>query len=945
MNEWVDVLNHWGGNFWGFAQSMLWQSSLLIVVIFAFDLMFARGIRPAVRCALWLVVLVKLILPPTLALPTGATWWLWRAHPAVESPVIRNYSVSFGNAMPDTVSLPKISVAVPPPELSGDALILLAVVAIGAGLLLWLAFRWLRVAGKVRRAANAPTELDGLLEEVRQMAGLRRRPRLKLIEEAQSPAVYGLWRPIILLPRTLLNQISGRQLRAVLLHEAVHLRRSDVWVNFVQTLLQIAYWWHPLLWIANARIRRLREEAVDDAVMLALRDGADAYAPTLLEVAKFAFRRPLASLGLVGILESRSALRQRVERLVDFRPPRRAGVTFLSLCGIFAFCAVALPMGQGPATELSTTAVGTNPAKGIDLVRKSQALFRVLNGTHLDVSYTNTPLDEVLWDLTEQTRQRNPDMQGISFGFRPPGSDPLRASMIRLTLTLTNASLTSISEEICRHCDHHVNYAVTDKGIVFSEGPYCEMRSFKLGTNLFLTNLRELADAPISTSDMNVTSFLTDLVEAAGVDLFPPKSFYFNGRAGGVLFVYATPSDADVIAHIVGILHETGGGENLWLKSINHPTYLNRFPDNVAAAVSKDTADNRVDGIPWRAESALSQALAVEHKEAHEDYRVVLSARDTNSVHYEMRTFRINPTTFLPKLKSGVGYTGPFDGARDIDELSKEYFSQLGLNFDPPKKVYYNADQGMLFVYAPPKDLDVIEKATEELNYAPPMIHIKARFIEVPKSFLADTAHNYIPAGVTNGVGILPNHDFQTLWHELRSLEGTRELAEPEATTLSGRQTQMRATITESVVTNVIVVTSTPDGADVTTSVPRAMKVETGPTIDVVPAILADGYTIYLWVEASQTSLLRSPPRERPAAVQVSQASMSKRIYDGQTLVLFLKPAQGSSGGETNEAREKDGDKVLLTFVTATLIDSAGNRKHTDDELPFARKSVPVQSP
>ena len=61
--------------------------------------------------------------------------------------------------------------------------------------------------------------------------------------------------------------------------------------------------------------------------MLALRDDAETYAPTLLEVAKLALHRPLASLGLVGILESRSALRQRIERLVDFHPPRKAGLT------------------------------------------------------------------------------------------------------------------------------------------------------------------------------------------------------------------------------------------------------------------------------------------------------------------------------------------------------------------------------------------------------------------------------------------------------------------------------------------------------------------------------------------------------------------------------------------------------------------------------------------
>ena len=86
-------------------------------------------------------------------------------------------------------------------------------------------------------------------------------------------------------------------MRAVLLHELIHLRRRDVWVNFLQALLQIFYWWHPLVWLANARIRRVREEAVDDAVMLALRDEAEAYAPTLLEVAKLALNRPLASLG------------------------------------------------------------------------------------------------------------------------------------------------------------------------------------------------------------------------------------------------------------------------------------------------------------------------------------------------------------------------------------------------------------------------------------------------------------------------------------------------------------------------------------------------------------------------------------------------------------------------------------------------------------------------
>jgi hypothetical protein len=102
-------------------------------------------------------------------------------------------------------------------------------------------------------------------------------------------------------------------------------------------------------------VRRVREEAVDDAVMCALSDEAEVYAPTLLEVAKLAFNRPLASLGLVGILESRNALRHRIERLLNFTTPRRAGVSMVSVICLAAFTALAVPMGEPPARPAAAT--------------------------------------------------------------------------------------------------------------------------------------------------------------------------------------------------------------------------------------------------------------------------------------------------------------------------------------------------------------------------------------------------------------------------------------------------------------------------------------------------------------------------------------------------------------------------------------------------------------
>jgi type II secretory pathway component GspD/PulD (secretin)/beta-lactamase regulating signal transducer with metallopeptidase domain len=346
MNLLIETLNVWADHAHRFAWPMLWQSSLLIVLLFALDLLTRRRLRPAVRYALWLVVLVKLLLPPSLAFPTGPGWWLRPAkaapaRPRPTTPVVVTYDA---HAMPaPSFTAAPVFIAPPPPRLTPASWTLVGMAAVSLGLLAWMLARWRQVAREARRSSAAPASLSELFTE------LRRPVRLKLTDHPLSPAVCGLFRPVILLPRSLVEHLPPEQLRTVLLHELLHLRRGDVWVNCLQALLQIAYWWHPLLWLANARIRRVREEAVDDGVMLALNENAETYAPTLLEVAKLALHRPLASLGLVGILESRSFLRRRIERLMDFHPPRRAGLTLGSALAVLGFAAMAVPMGKAPA--------------------------------------------------------------------------------------------------------------------------------------------------------------------------------------------------------------------------------------------------------------------------------------------------------------------------------------------------------------------------------------------------------------------------------------------------------------------------------------------------------------------------------------------------------------------------------------------------------------------
>jgi beta-lactamase regulating signal transducer with metallopeptidase domain len=346
MNSVVETLNQSGTRLADFAVPMLVQSSLFIVLLFALDLVLRNRVRAVVRYGLWMLVLIKLVFPPSFAAPTSLAYWLpqekaVKAPPAPSPQFVVGYSdVKFDEARP----LPSL----PPPraKLQFAAWLLLGWLTTALVLMAWLVRRSRSVIQTASQALPATDSPEQLLGACRQQMGIRQQLRLKLSATASSPAVCGLWRPVILIPQSLADKLSALQLRAVLLHELAHIKRGDVWVHHAQTLLQIIYWWHPLLWLANAQIRRVREQAVDEAVVVAMGSEAEAYPATLLEVAKLALERPMLALGLIGIVESKSALAQRIQHLLDHPIPKSARFGFAGLVTVFLTGAALLPMAR-----------------------------------------------------------------------------------------------------------------------------------------------------------------------------------------------------------------------------------------------------------------------------------------------------------------------------------------------------------------------------------------------------------------------------------------------------------------------------------------------------------------------------------------------------------------------------------------------------------------------
>ena len=365
MNAILEQINSIGKVFVEFALPMLVQSGVLTAVLLLADLALRRKVRAVFRYWLWMLVLAKLILPASLSSPVSIGHLVGNelqsvkismpeiiAAPQAAEPVSietanREFIVPQKSASEPAAVQPKIIVT--PVTWQGVVFLVWLAVVIAMGLLLLQ--RAVFVCGLVAQAKEADSLMNDTLKFCCGQMGLKGRVGLKISANATSPTVCGLFRPVILVPESLGTSLGVGHLRMVLLHELAHIKRGDLWANLVQTILQIIYFYNPLLWLANAVIRRIREQAVDEMVQVAMGDNANLYPQTLLDVAKLAFRRPALSLRLIGVVESKSALKGRIKRMLDRPIPKSAKLGILGLAVILIIGAVLLPMAKAAKLE------------------------------------------------------------------------------------------------------------------------------------------------------------------------------------------------------------------------------------------------------------------------------------------------------------------------------------------------------------------------------------------------------------------------------------------------------------------------------------------------------------------------------------------------------------------------------------------------------------------
>jgi protein involved in polysaccharide export with SLBB domain len=188
----------------------------------------------------------------------------------------------------------------------------------------------------------------------REKRGCARAPRVWVTPGLSRPVTFGVWRPVILVPESLLAKECAGQLRQVLLHEVGHIRPGDGWGNLLFCLALPVLYWHPLYWWLRRSSSLLRELVADD--WAARRDGKEAYVTELVALARTRMAGWTGAVGAMGILQNRSDFYRRMRMLLQRQTALATGCS--SGCrAMLAAATLTVVVGMGAM-------VGVTPARG-----------------------------------------------------------------------------------------------------------------------------------------------------------------------------------------------------------------------------------------------------------------------------------------------------------------------------------------------------------------------------------------------------------------------------------------------------------------------------------------------------------------------------------------------------------------------------------------------------
>jgi len=267
MSNFISVLNQFSQKWFELIAANTIQMTIIFLLVFMISFI-SRKKSAVFLYALWSLFLLKALFVTGFQISLFKTPNLMNYYALNEqlsaitytSPITSNSGLFFQFSLP---------------------LILFTIWIVGFITLMFLFFRNERLFNSYLSKAK-PLQIDDLLEKLKRKLELNRSVRVFTSPNVPAPFTRGLRKPVIYLPEQS-REWSSHQLNHILSHELAHVKRKDILFISFQNIINIIYFFHPLVWIANHQINYQREKICDDIAINALGEKPSVYGRTLMD--------------------------------------------------------------------------------------------------------------------------------------------------------------------------------------------------------------------------------------------------------------------------------------------------------------------------------------------------------------------------------------------------------------------------------------------------------------------------------------------------------------------------------------------------------------------------------------------------------------------------------------------------------------------------------------
>ncbi len=313
-------------------------ASVLILAVFAIKKVTRNKTSAKLGHLLWLVVLVRLVMPITLDSPihVNIPQPVAISAPTAESPVYDATSANVHDSASDNSLSSAMNDITAKNNALPTAMPLIDVYLIAFTIWALVAFLF-ATATAVRitlfkhklKQLNMTDDYKTQLEAAKKEIDIKQEIRIALSEHTDIPFVFGAIKPIIVIPKHFKKTMTDTKLSYIILHELCHVKRHDILVNFVWLFACAIHWFNPLAHISYKSYLDSADRACDEMVSHNMHyDEKCEYSQSLIDVMRHAKRSYNPSLAL-SLCRNKSTLSKRIENII--RPKKKSKTALIAM--------------------------------------------------------------------------------------------------------------------------------------------------------------------------------------------------------------------------------------------------------------------------------------------------------------------------------------------------------------------------------------------------------------------------------------------------------------------------------------------------------------------------------------------------------------------------------------------------------------------------------------